>query len=244
MRSSQPATRAVAYLRVSTEQQAQEGVSLAAQLQQARMYAELYGVQLVAVVEDAGVSAKTLARPGLQRALAMLDAGEADALLVVKLDRLTRSVRDLGHLLDNYFAKPAGPALLVVQEQVDTRSAAGRLVLNVLMSVAQWEREAIGERTSAALQHKAAQGQYTGGRAPYGWQVGDDGSSLQPVPQEQEAARLARQLREGGESLRGVGRQLLEAGHAPRRGGKWHASSIKVVLQARLAVEVDGGCAR
>src|SRR5216684_2636542 len=85
-----------------------------------------------------------LDRPGLQRALAMLKAGEGEALLGVKLDRLTRSVVDLGTLVERYFV-PGKAALLSVGEQIDTRSAAGRLVLNVLASVSQWEREAIGE---------------------------------------------------------------------------------------------------
>ena len=86
---------------------------------------------------DAGESAKSLDRPGLQRALGMLKAGEAEALLVVKLDRLTRSVVDLGTLVERYFA-PGKAALLSVGEQIDTRSAAARLVLNVLASVSQW----------------------------------------------------------------------------------------------------------
>lgn len=141
-------TRAVAYVRVSTEKQADAGQSLEAQQAKLAAYASLYELELVEVVVDAGVSAKTLNRPGLQRALAMLESGAADALVVVKLDRLTRSVRDLGELVEGVFAEK-GAALLSVSEQIDTRSAAGRLVLNVLASVSQWEREAIGERTAA-----------------------------------------------------------------------------------------------
>ena len=97
----------------------------------------------------------------------MLKRGEAEALLVLKLDRLTRSLVDLGSLVDRYFAAGKS-ALLSVGEQIDTLSAAGRLVLNVLASVSQWEREAIGERTAVAMQHKVSQGEYTGGQAPYG----------------------------------------------------------------------------
>ncbi len=85
------------------------------------------------IATDAGHSAKSLDRPGLQRALGMLKAGDAEALLVVKLDRLTRSVVDLGTLVDHYFA-PGKAALLSVGEQIDTRSAAGRLVLNTAPS--------------------------------------------------------------------------------------------------------------
>ena len=226
-------TRAVAYVRVSTDRQAEHGVSLDAQRAKLRLYADLYDIEIVEVVVDAGASAKTLEREGLRRALAMLDAGAADGLLVCKLDRLTRSVRDLGTLLDDYFGRKGGPALLSVQEQVDTRTSAGRLVLNVLMSVAQWEREAIGERTSAALQHKRAQGEYTGGNAPYGWQPAA-GGQLAPVPAEQAASVLACQLRAEGHSLRTVAALLVEAGHQPRSGAVWHPSGIKAVLAARV----------
>ena len=119
-------TRTVAYLRVSTEKQADHGVSLEAQRAKVAAYAQLYDLELVDIVVDAGASAKTLEREGLQRALAMLRAGRADALLVVKLDRLTRSVRDLGDMVEEYFASGRW-ALLSVGEQVDTRTAAGRL---------------------------------------------------------------------------------------------------------------------
>src|SRR5215468_4995262 len=186
--------RAVAYLRVSTEKQADKGVSLEAQRAKVEIYAQLYELDLVDVVVDAGASAKTLDRPGLQSALQMLKARQAEALLVVKLDRLTRSVVHLGQLVEDYFAEGKW-ALLSVGEQIDTRSAAGRLVLNVLASVSQWERETIGERTSAAMQHKASAGEYTGGPLPYGFQLGPDGVRLIENAEEQKVLTAARRLR-------------------------------------------------
>jgi len=114
-------TRTIAYLRVSTDKQADRGVSLDAQRAKLKAYAELYELDLVEIIVDAGQSAKSLDRPGLQRALAMLKAGEAEALLVVKLDRLTRSVVDLGTLVERYFA-PGKAALLSVGEQIDRQS--------------------------------------------------------------------------------------------------------------------------
>tara|TARA_R100001086_G_scaffold20849_2_gene10098 strand:- start:85 stop:789 length:705 start_codon:yes stop_codon:yes gene_type:complete len=228
--------RTIAYLRVSTDKQADHGVSLAAQEAKVRAYASLYDLTLVDVIVDRGQSAKSLDRPGLQEALARLDSGDASNLLVVKLDRLTRSVKDLGTLLDRYFTRDGGPGLMVVAEQVDTRSAAGRLVLNVLMSVAQWEREAIGERTSSAMAHMKARGEYTGGRVPYGWNVGPDGSTLVAVQDEQATIRMAQDLRSNGLSLRKVGAALVESGHRPRSGAaKWSASSVAKVLEARVA---------
>lgn len=214
-------TRAVAYLRVSTEKQADKGVSLDAQRAKVKAYGELYDLEIVEVVVDAGVSAKTLDRPGLQRALAMLKADTADALLVVKLDRLTRSVADLGELVERYFA-PGKWALLSVGEQIDTRSAAGRLVLNVLASVSQWEREAIGERTAAAMQHLASEGRFTGGEAPFGYKLGEDGAHLAEIPEEQAVVAEAKRLRASGLSLRKVA-AALEAKGARSRGGKGFA---------------------
>ena len=99
--------------------------------------------ELVGIEVDAGLSAKTLDRPGLQSALSKLDAGEAQALIVLKLDRLTRRVADLDTLIERYFGSRF--TLMSVSEQIDTSSAAGRLVLNVLTSVAQWERETTSE---------------------------------------------------------------------------------------------------
>ncbi len=223
-------TRTIAYLRVSTDKQADRGVSLEAQRSKVTAYAELYDLDLVDVIVDAGVSAKTLARPGLDRALSMLRAGKADALLVVKLDRLTRSVRDLGDLVSGPFA-PGRAALLSVGEQIDTRSAAGRLVLNVLASVSQWEREAIGERTSAAMQHKAACGEYTGGEAPYGYAIGDDGN-LVAIEPEQKVIALARDLRAAGLSLRAVARELDALGFQSRAGRAFAAVQIQRMTAA------------
>ncbi len=217
-------TRTVAYLRVSTDKQADKGVSVDAQRAKVAAYAELYDLELVEVVVDAGASAKTLDRPGLARALGMLrKGGEADALLVVKLDRLTRSVRDLGELVERHFA-PGKAALLSVGEQIDTRSAAGRLVLNVLASVSQWEREAIGERTAVAMQHKAACGEFTGGEAPYGWRVAE--GRLEAVEAEQAVIAEARRLRASGVSLRAVARELDAAGMRSRTGRPFAAVQV------------------
>jgi len=127
--------KAVGYIRVSTDEQASSGVSLDAQKAKLEAYASLYDIELVDIEVDAGASAKTLNRPGLQSAVARCESGEAQALIVVKLDRLTRRVADLDTLIERYFGNRF--ALMSVSEQVDTRTAAGRLVLNVLTSVAQ-----------------------------------------------------------------------------------------------------------
>jgi DNA invertase Pin-like site-specific DNA recombinase len=218
-------TRTVAYLRVSTDKQADKGVSLDAQRAKVMAYAQLYDLDLAEVIVDKGLSAKTLNRPGLQRALAMLKSGAADALLVVKLDRLTRSVADLATLVERYFASGKS-ALLSVGEQIDTRSAAGRLVLNVLASVGQWEREAIGERTSAAMELKASRGEFTGGEAPYGFRIGRDGVHLEEIAAEQRVLAKARELRAAGLSLRATAAALARLGFKSRVGKVFAAAQV------------------
>jgi DNA invertase Pin-like site-specific DNA recombinase len=227
-------TRACGYVRVSLEKQASDGGSLDAQRAKLAAYASLYDIELVEVIVDAGQSAATLARPGLQRALGMLRKGEADALLVTKLDRLTRSVRDLGELVSGPFA-PGKAALLSVGEQFDTRSAAGRLVLNILTSIGQWEREAIGERTSVVMQHMKAVGEYTGGLAPYGFRVERD--RVVEVGSEQAIIRRARQLAASGCSLRAVAAMLTEEGHVSRAGRPFAAVQVSRMLAGPGSVD-------
>jgi DNA invertase Pin-like site-specific DNA recombinase len=214
---------------VSTAEQANEGASLAAQEAKVRAYAALYDLDLVAVEVDAGFSAKSLRRPALQRALAALKRGEADAIVVVKLDRLTRSVRDLADLLDMF--SDGKRSLLSVSEQIDTRSAAGRLVLNLLTSVAAWEREACGERVAAVKEHQAAQGRYLGGSTPFGYAVGADGE-LVAVEDEQRIIREARALRASGLALRAVSSTLAERGIVSRSGRPFAPSAVAAMLAA------------
>lgn len=204
-------TRVVGYIRVSTEHQADAGVSLDAQRAKLTAYAAAMELELVGIQVDAGVSAKTLERPGLAAALCELEAGRADGLLVAKLDRLTRSVRDLGELVERYFASRY--SLLSVADAIDTRSAAGRLVLNVLASVAQWEREATAERTRDALAHLRRQGVKLG--AP---------------PVDAATAERIRQLSDEGLSLRQICAHLDAEGRSTKRGGRWAPKTVRSVL--------------
>jgi site-specific DNA recombinase len=223
-------TRAICYIRVSTDKQADHGVSLEAQEAKLRAYAELYDIQIVDTIVDAGASAKTLERPGLDKARGMLRGKKAEALLVVKLDRLTRSVKDLGALIESDFA-PGKAALLSVSEQIDTRSAGGRLVLNILGSVSQWEREAIGERTASAMRHMREIGQYTGGQAPYGFAL-DASGELAEVVEERAVIREALELKASGLSLRAVAAELNRRGHVARSGKRFGSAQIMRMTKA------------
>ncbi len=223
--------RVVGYVRVSTEGQADGGVSLPAQVARLSAYAAAMDLELVEIVSDPGVSARTLKRPGLARALGMLDAGRAEALLVTKLDRLTRSVRDLGDLVERYFASRF--SLLSVSDSIDTRTAAGRLVLNVLMSVAQWEREAGVERTREALAQVRTEVPL-GGEA-LGWrrvasEDPDDRCIVVPVEAELDIVQRIRALRGQRFSMRQIAATLHDEGYPTKRGGTWAGETVRKVL--------------
>lgn len=222
--------KAVGYVRVSTEDQADKGLSLDAQRDRIKRYAELYGLELVMILEDKGVSAKTLKRDGVQAALMVLERGEAQALVVSALDRLTRSVKDLGDLLDEYFGE-GGAQLLSVAEQIDTRTAGGRLVLNILGSVAQWQRENISENTARVARYKREQGEYTGGHVRYGYAIDPKSRKLVPETREQRIKAIAIELRNKGRSLREIGRELARRGFLTRKGSLWGAFQVAVILR-------------
>ena len=210
--------KVIGYIRVSTQEQATSGVSLEAQKEKLRAYAGLYDLEIIEIIEDAGHSAKNLNRPGIQRALEMLQAGEAQGLLIAKLDRLTRSVADMDALIRQYFGEN-GNSLFSVADQVDTRTAAGRLVLNVLMSVAQWERETIGERTREALAYKKHKGEKLGAPA------------LGETTEEIETLLYIKELREKGLTLRAIAQRLKNEGIMTKRGGKWGPQTVNDCLK-------------
>lgn len=215
------AKRVIGYIRVSTDKQAEHGVSLDAQAEKLRQYCVLYDLELIEVVVDEGASAKSLERPNLPVVLHRLAKGEADAILVTKLDRLTRSVRDLGDLLER--SQREGWSIRSVGEQLDTASAAGRLVVNILGAVSQWEREAIAERTSAALQHKKSQGEYTGGKVPFGFIV-KDGALVEDAHQLAARDRML-DLHRQGMSIRKICATLTAEGYV-HPCGNWSASTV------------------
>ena len=192
--------KVISYSRVSTEEQSSYGVSLALQRDKIAGYTKLYDLEIVEVIED-DKSGKSLDRPGIQKALAMLRSGKAQGIVVMKLDRLSRSVADWSHLLDKYFGEKGGKSLFSVGDAIDTRTAAGRMVLGIMFQMAQWEREAIGERTRDALQHKRKQGERVG-TVPFGYDLDKDGVNLIPNPAEQVVLSKIAELRAGGMSSR------------------------------------------
>ena len=233
-------TTAIGYVRVSTDQQADSGLSLDDQTRKVRAQSELSDLNLVEILTDAGESASSLDRPAMADLLRRVDGGAVDVIIVAKLDRLTRSVKDLSLLLERLGkAKRAdgdgrGVDLISTAESLDTSSATGRLMLNILASVSQWEREVISERTTAALREKRAQG-YRAGTVPFGYVANTDGKLSENEP-EQAALRAIRELRAEGNSWRAVAAELNEQGFRTRRGGRWiHQGVHQIARTAGLS---------
>ena len=221
--------KAIGYIRVSTEKQADHGVSLEAQEAKIRAMAVVQGADLAEAIVDAGESAKSLKRPGMDRLLAMVDAGAVDVVIIAKLDRLTRSVADLAELLKRFERR--GVSLVSVADSLDTRSAAGRLVLNIMVSVSQWEREAIGERTRDAMSHKRAKGERIG-TVPFGFRMAEDGTLLEEAPAEQDVLGRIRQLKAAGRTMREIADELNRQGFTTRRGTAWRFQYVAAALKA------------
>jgi site-specific DNA recombinase len=215
----------IAYVRVSTEKQAEKGFSLEVQIEKVRAMAVVQGVELVEVIVDRGESAKSLDRPGMARLLDLVARKAIDRVIVAKLDRLTRSVKDLANLLEQFEKRKV--ALVSVAESLDTQSAAGRLVLNIMVSVSAWEREAIGERTASVLRHKKREGQVFN-HTPFGFLR--DGGRLIPLPDEQATIQRIFKAKSSGQSLREIAAELNASSIATKTRGSWHASTVSNIL--------------
>jgi len=219
----------VGYVRVSTEEQAESGSSMAVQRRKITDYASVYGLPLSEVIEDGGQSAKNMNRPGVQRILELIQKREVSTIIVHKLDRLTRSVRDLGTILD--LCEKKGIALMSVEEKLDTSCAAGRMVLNIMATVSQWEREVIGERTATVLRSKRENGQKFNSTAPYGYRF--YGAKMIAESTEQAIVQSARQLHGQGKGFREIGRELARQGFKTRSGSSiWNAQTVKNILKS------------
>ena len=223
--------QAVGYVRVSTEEQATEGVSLEAQELALRAYAAMRGFELVELVRDEGVSAgKALAtREGGRRVLELVRGRKVAAVIGWKLDRLFRDCADCLLVTADWDKRAVSLHLIDMGGQaVDTSSAMGRFFLTVMAGAAELERNQVRDRTSAAMAHKASKGEYTGGQVPYGYRL--DGARLVADDAEQAVLTVAMDAHAEGLSLRAIARRLAERGFTPRTGKGWHASTVRQLV--------------
>lgn len=209
--------RAIGYCRVSTDKQGERGYGLDAQRTAIREAAESRGWNLVDMPFDIKSGKSTQGRKELERTLKALDQGEADVLVVAKLDRLSRSTLDFANIMAR--AERTGWKVVIVDMGVDTTSPNGELIVNVLMSLARWERRMIGQRTSEALQEIKASGRRLG----------------RPVTVSPLAEETIRVLRADGRSYYSIAKTLNENKVPTAQGGeKWWPSSVRDIYERVL----------
>ncbi len=222
---------AIGYARVSTDEQAREGVSLDAQRDRIAAYARAKGLELVGVLADEGASGKDMNRPQLLEVLARCGRREVRHVIVFKLDRLTRRTRDLLELVEGTFLA-RGIELHSVSESLDSSTPHGRFVLTLFGGLAQMERELIGDRTRAALAWKRQQGQPTS-HPPLGFEPNGRKGHMLPVPAELAVVRSILDLARAGRTTRAIAAKLNEDGVPAKHGGRWHHSTVAGVVRRR-----------
>jgi DNA invertase Pin-like site-specific DNA recombinase len=222
--------KAIGYVRVSTQEQADEGVSIDAQTAKVRAQAIVSDLELLDVIVDAGASGKDLKRAGIERVIRMVKAREVQAIVIPKIDRLTRSVRDLIFLIE--LLDKLGVRLISLHETLDTSTATGRMVITIIGAVAQMEREQIGERTRAALNHKKHLGERVG-TLPYGFAAGS-GGRLERNEQEQALIDFVLKLRSEKQSFRAIAEHLNAIGYKTRTGGPWKHQYVASLVRKHV----------
>ncbi len=201
------------YVRVSTSEQSLSGAGLSAQRQAIVSECERRGWTLAEMIEDGGFSGRSLKRPGIQRALDLLDGGEAQALVASKLDRLSRSMLDFTQLMDR--ANRKGWALVAMDCAVDTTTPAGEAMANVLATFAQFERRLISQRTKEAMAAKKEAGMVFG----------------RPRQLPVEVCDRIRTERASGATLKAIADTLNGEGVATAHGGaQWWPQTVRCVL--------------
>lgn len=221
------------YCRVSSNQQVEDGVSLDAQKAKIEAWCVMNGMELAGVFVDAGISGKRADnRPEFQKALAAVTKSRG-VLVVYSLSRLARNTRDTITISETL--SKAGADLVSVSEKIDTTSAAGKMVFQMLAVLAEFERNQISERTKMALQFKKSEGKRVG-QVPFGFQVAEDGESLVPNEREQAIIELMVVLRESGLSYSKIS-GILNRKQVPTKeaGGKWGSATVLRILSRQTA---------
>lgn len=222
----------VTYVRVSTDEQANHGASLEAQLASCKTLAQLRGFTVSHHIEDAGISGATLNRPGINQLLDLARRGLIKGVIVYKLDRLTRSLKDLLSLLHDHFA-PLGVEIASVHEQLDTSTGIGRFAMQLMGSLAELERAQISERVRHVQNHKRSQGAFIGGAVPVGLRVRKDGANsfLEADPLWAPVIATAFAMVLDGKALSDVAEHFTEK-KVPNRSGKpWAVNALSYIFK-------------
>ena len=219
--------RAIGYIRVSTAQQASEGVSLDAQENRIRAYCELHGLELLQVIVDAGESAKSLHRPGVQALLEKVNARQCDCVVIHKLDRLFRCTQDALNTAQDFSKR--GVALCSISEQLDTSSAMGKFFFTLTAAFAEMERAMIAERTRVGLAQTRRNGKQVGCHTPYGYDLVE--GRLIPAPDEQDVIAQVNAQYTAGIGVHRLAKMLTSQGVKTKAGkSQWYPAQIQRLL--------------
>lgn len=222
--------KAIGYVRVSTGDQATDGVSLEVQHTRIEAYAAMMGLELVAIVREEGVSASVPLkhRKGGQQVLVALWEQGVRHVVALKLDRLFRDAADC--LTTTKQWDRDGVALHLVDmggQTLNTASAMGRMFLTITAAFGELERNLIAERTSQALQHKKSQGQHVG-RPPFGFKMVDH--ALVPIPEEVAIVQEVKRQRAAGKTLWQIAHWLRAQQVPTRQQGQWRHTQVRQLL--------------
>jgi DNA invertase Pin-like site-specific DNA recombinase len=220
----------IAYLRVSTDKQADSGLGLEAQRASVTAAATRLGLEIRAVLVDAGVSGSlSIAdRPVLMQAVDALRRG--DVFLVAKRDRLGRDVIAVA-MIERLIAKRGARVVSAAGEGTDNEDPSNVLMRRLIDSFSEYERLIIGARTKSALAAKRARGERVGG-LPFGYCLAADGVQLEADVSEQQILARMGALRADGLTTRGIAAALNENGFRTRRGTAWRFQYIAQALRS------------
>ncbi len=224
--------KVVGYIRVSTEEQAKDGVSLDNQRAKIQAYCEFKDMELVEVIADEGISGSKSNRNGFQRVISLCEKKQVEAVIVYSISRFTRSTKDLLNFIDTYVIKK-NINLHSLTESLDTSTATGRFMLKIMGAMNELEREQIGERTKSVLEFKKSKSEKTGGDIPYGYDLAEDGKKLIENETEQKTIRYILQLKEKGYTDNGIATKLNNEGYQTKNGRKWFNVQINRIINRR-----------
>lgn len=232
--------RVALYIRVSTQEQAQEGYSIHAQTERLKAYCTAREWQVVKIYTDPGYSGAKLDRPAMQDMLLDIQSGAFDIVLVYKLDRLSRSQKDTLYLIEDVFLKN-NVAFVSVNENFDTSTAFGRAMIGILSVFAQLEREQIKERMQMGLIERAKEGYFHGG--PY-YPIGYDYIDGELIVNDYEAMQIKMiyDMYAKGESTHSIYKYLRENNFTNKYSSWKHPSMIAQVLRNRIYIGFVSYC--
>ena len=219
--------KACVYTRVSTQEQANEGYSIEEQERMCKASIESKGWVYIRTYSDPGISGRTMERPGLKEMISAIQSGEIEAVVIYKLDRLSRKQRDTMTIIEDVLLKN-DIALVSLNETLDTTTPWGRAMIGILSSFNQMESENIQARTSMGRAAKVKSGGYAGGKPPIGYRVVD--GELVVVPEEAEIVRTVFELRNSGYTMMGIAEELNKRGYRTKKGGIFLHSAVQTIL--------------